>query len=111
MSLTTQSYEEWHSNGDVFCPTSQLLIPCVSTDAKDKAPEEESDSAKKEEEDAFVNMFVHDVDPALRTTSKGHVSAHQPEEGHTLTAAPPSVSLHYLNNATRGQNDTSGEMD
>lgn len=86
----------------LFCPTSQLVISCVSTDATDKAPEEESNSVKKEEDDAFVHMFVNDVDP---------VFAHLPEEGQTLTTAPPSVLLHHLNDATRGQDDTSGQMD
>lgn len=56
-------------------------------------------------------MFVHDEDEALRTTSKGHVSAHQSEEVHKLTTAPPSVLLHHLHDATREQNDTSGEME
>lgn len=83
------------------------IISCLFTDGTDKEPKKESGGGEKEE-DANVHAFLHNVESASRTMSKGPVSANKPED-HTFTAAHLSALLHHLNAATRGQNDTSGE--
>ncbi|XP_073334579.1 hatching enzyme 1.2-like isoform X2 [Pagrus major] len=76
-----------------------------------KAEVEKKNSAAGKEEDASVyHGLFHDVASALKTNNKGHTSANKPEESHTSTMVTTPASLQHLNAATRGQENTSREV-
>lgn len=83
---------------------------CLTTDATDEKPREESgDLIKEEDSPAFT--LVHDVESILKALSGGGASVKKPRQRNTTTPVPPSTSMHHLNATTRGQNGTGGGMD
>lgn len=83
---------------------------CLTADATDEKPREESSDLIKEEDSPAYGL-VHDVESTLKALSEGGASVKKPQERNTTTPVPPSTSMHHLNATTRGQNGTSGGMD
>lgn len=83
---------------------------CLTTDATDEKPREESSDLIKEE-DSSAYRLVDDVGSTLKALSESDASVKKPQERHTTTPVRPSTLMHHLNATTRGQNGTSGGMD